>query len=176
MPVIQIVIFIILGVVAVGTAVGMLLSRNAVYAALFLVLNFATIAILYLILGAPFIALAQITVYAGAIMVLFLFVIMLLGVEKLPFKERLRGQRLIAILLGVVFLGETVLYLVYHGQAGQLPAPASIQFVSPADLGHVLFNEYMLPFEVTSVILLVALVGAIVLTHREKSAAAAEQV
>ncbi|HNT54992.1 MAG TPA: NADH-quinone oxidoreductase subunit J, partial [Anaerolineaceae bacterium] len=82
MPVIQIVIFIILGVVAVGTAVGMLLSRNAVYAALFLVLNFATIAILYLILGAPFIALAQITVYAGAIMVLFLFVIMLLGVEK----------------------------------------------------------------------------------------------
>ncbi|HNT54833.1 MAG TPA: NADH-quinone oxidoreductase subunit J, partial [Anaerolineaceae bacterium] len=112
----------------------------------------------------------------GAIMVLFLFVIMLLGVEKLPFKERLRGQRLIAILLGVVFLGETVLYLVYHGQAGQLPAPASIQFVSPADLGHVLFNEYMLPFEVTSVILLVALVGAIVLTHREKSAAAAEQV
>ena len=67
--------------------VGMLLSRNAVYAALFLVLNFATVAVFYLILGAPFIALAQMTVYAGAIMVLFLFVIMLLGAEKLQ-----RGQ------------------------------------------------------------------------------------
>ncbi|HQF63155.1 MAG TPA: NADH-quinone oxidoreductase subunit J [Anaerolineaceae bacterium] len=176
MPVIQIVIFAILGLVAVGTAVGMLLSRNAVYAALFLVLNFATIAILYLILGAPFIALAQITVYAGAIMVLFLFVIMLLGVEKLPFKERLRGQRLIAILLGVVFLGEAVLYLVYRGQAGQLPLPDAIQFVSPAELGRVLFSQYMLPFEITSIILLAALVGAIVLTHHDKPTPAAEQI
>jgi len=81
------ILFYVLAVAAVATAAGLLLSRNSVYAALFLVLNFATVAVFYLLLGAPFIALVQVTVYAGAIMVLFLFVIMLLGAEKLP-----RGQ------------------------------------------------------------------------------------
>ena len=77
------ILFILLAIVAVASALGMLLSRSAVYSALNLILNFCTVAVLYLLLGAPFIALAQITVYAGAIMVLFLFVIMLLGVEQL---------------------------------------------------------------------------------------------
>jgi NADH-quinone oxidoreductase subunit J len=72
-------LFLVLALVAVSAAIGMLVSQNAVYAALFLVINFATVAVFYLLLGAPFIAMAQITVYAGAIMVLFLFVIMLLG-------------------------------------------------------------------------------------------------
>ena len=75
----QIIFFIPLAIVAVATALGMLASRNAVYSALNLIVNFASVAMLYLMLGAPFIALAQVTVYAGAIMVLFLFVIMLLG-------------------------------------------------------------------------------------------------
>ena len=79
-----ILIFGTLALVIVGTAVGMLVSRNAVYAALFLAMNFATVALLYLILGAPFIAVAQVTVYAGAIMILFLFVIMVLRSYKLP--------------------------------------------------------------------------------------------
>ena len=70
-----------LAIVAIGSAVAMLINRNAIYAALFLVLNFATVAVLYLSLGAPFIALTQVTVYAGAIMVLFLFVIMLLNIK-----------------------------------------------------------------------------------------------
>ncbi|MDW8227907.1 MAG: NADH-quinone oxidoreductase subunit J, partial [Anaerolineales bacterium] len=77
-------LFFILAATAVATALGLLLSRNAVYAALFLVLNFAAIAVFYLLLGAPFVAMTQVTVYAGAIMVLFLFVIMMLGAEKLP--------------------------------------------------------------------------------------------
>ena len=75
------ILFFLLAIVAVSSALGMLLSRSAVYSALNLILNFGTVAVLYLVLSAPFIALAQITVYAGAIMVLFLFVIMLLGVE-----------------------------------------------------------------------------------------------
>ena len=105
-------IFFLLALVAVAAALGMLLSRNAVYAALFLVLNFATVAVLYLILGAPFIALAQITVYAGAIMVLFLFVIMLLGAEKLPGAARAcPGSARWRSCLGLLVLGEAV-YLV----------------------------------------------------------------
>ena len=80
----DLILFLILALVAIGTALGMLISRNTVYSALFLVLNFVTVAVFYLLLGAPFIAMSQITVYAGAIMVLFLFVIMLLGAESLP--------------------------------------------------------------------------------------------
>jgi NADH-quinone oxidoreductase subunit J len=76
-------LFLLLALTAIATALGMLLSRNAVYSALFLVLNFASVAVFYLLLSAPFLAMMQVTVYAGAIMVLFLFVIMLLGVERL---------------------------------------------------------------------------------------------
>jgi len=161
-----ILIFGTLALVIVGTAVGMLVSRNAVYAALFLALNFATVALLYLILGAPFIAVAQVTVYAGAIMILFLFVIMLLGGEKLPGAEKIKGQRTLAILLGVVFLAEIGLYMIFRGGSlTPLPEAASSSG-SPAALGMMLFNQYLLPFEITSVILLTALVGAIVLTRK----------
>src|SRR5512136_327033 len=106
------ILFIIVAAVAVASAAGMLISRNnAVYAALFLVLNFAAVAVLYLLLGAPFIALAQVTVYAGAIMVLFLFVIMLLGGEKLPPGKVLPWQRPAAIGLSVVLLIEAGILL-----------------------------------------------------------------
>src|SRR6266511_2159588 len=79
----ELIFFLILSLISIATALGMLLSRNAIYSALFLVLNFITVAVFYLLLGAPFIAMAQVTVYAGAIMVLFLFVIMLLGAESI---------------------------------------------------------------------------------------------
>src|SRR5512138_1783323 len=102
----SLILFFVLALVAVASAAGLLVSRNSVYAALFLVLNFATIAVFYLLLGAPFIALAQITVYAGAIMVLFLFVIMLLGGERLPRTHVLRWQRPTAIGLAAVLFGE----------------------------------------------------------------------
>ena len=90
----DLIFFLLLSLISISTALGMLLSRNAVYSALFLVLNFITVAVFYLLLGAPFIAMAQVTVYAGAIMVLFLFVIMLLGAESLP-----QAQWLTALLL-----------------------------------------------------------------------------
>src|SRR5512136_1527397 len=119
------ILFIIVAAVAVASAAGMLISRNnAVYAALFLVLNFAAVAVFYLLLGAPFIALAQVTVYAGAIMVLFLFVIMLLGAEKLPRAGVLPWQRPLAIGLAAVLLAEAgfLLYQRLHSSA-ILPAP-----------------------------------------------------
>ena len=83
----ELILFIILALVAIAAALGMILSRNTVYSALFFILNFVTVAVFYLMLNAAFLAMAQITVYAGAIMVLFLFVIMLLGAESLPGKE-----------------------------------------------------------------------------------------
>jgi NADH-quinone oxidoreductase subunit J len=89
---IELVVFIVLGLVAIGSALGMLFSRSAVYAALFLVLNFGTVAIFYILLNAPFIAMSQIIVYAGAIMVLFLFVIMLLGTQALPTRAPCHGN------------------------------------------------------------------------------------
>lgn len=165
-------LFIILAIVAVASAVSMLLSRNAVYSALFLVLNFATIAVFYLLLGSPFLAMAQVTVYAGAIMVLFLFVIMLLGAEQLRQDQGLPWQRPLAIILGVVLLVETG-YIVYSlgFQEGLLPSFTSFaaDYASPVEIGTLLFNEYLLPFEITSVLLLVAMIGAIVLTKDQKS-------
>src|SRR6187399_1375216 len=98
----ELISFLILALVAIATALGMLLSRNAIYSALFLVLNFITVAVFYVLLGAPFIAMAQVTVYAGAIMVLFLFVIMLLGAEVLRRGgSPLRWQTGLALLLAV---------------------------------------------------------------------------
>ncbi len=157
-----------IAVVVIGTALAMLLSRNAIYAALFLVLNFVSVGILYLFLGAPFIALAQVAVYAGAIMVLFLFVIMLLGGERLPAKDPLKLQRPIAIILAVLLAFE--LAFVALSQLGVLPplGEPEAAFSTPLTLGEELFNTFALPFEITSLILLVALVGAILLTRGEK--------
>lgn len=164
------IIFGVLALVVIGSALAMILSRNAVYSALFLVLNFVTVGLLYLILAAPFLALMQITVYAGSIMVLFLFVIMLLGAEKLPAAGKsMRGQRILAILLAVVLLGEAAVIVIWRaGLVGSVPAPTG-DFASPTALGLALFTRYTLPFLVTSVILLSATVGAILFTRSDKS-------
>ncbi len=164
----QIILFGILALMIVSSAIGLLISRSAIYAALYLVLNFVAVGLLYLILGAPFIALAQVTVYAGSIMVLFLFVIMLLGTENLPSNEPLRGQRWLGILLAVAFLAEVALYFLIHGPAAAIVAEPSLSFATPATLGTLLFSRYLLPFEITGVILLTATIGAIVLTHADK--------
>jgi len=158
----------ILALVVIASAVGLILSRNAIYAALFLVLNFMTVALLYIALGAPFIALAQVTVYAGSIMVLFLFVIMLLGGEKLPFAEPLRGQRILVVALGAAFLAEMVLFVMMRGAPIIASQPVTPEFSTPATLGMLLFEQYLLPFEITAGLLLVATVGAIFLTRQPR--------
>jgi NADH-quinone oxidoreductase subunit J len=167
----DLILFLILALVAIATAMGMLLSRNAVYSALFLVLNFITVAVFYLLLGAPFIAMSQVTVYAGAIMVLFLFVIMLLGAESLPQAEVLPWQRPFAIALAVILVSEAAYLLITRATSMAtvpLPGEAANTMDNLRELGLTLFNQYLLPFEVTSVLLLVAMVGAIVLIRKEK--------
>ena len=167
----ELITFLVLALVAVATALGMLLSRNAVYSALFLVMNFITVAVFYLLLGAPFIAMAQITVYAGAIMVLFLFVIMLLGADALPRTQVLPWQRPLAIFLAVILGVEAAYILVTKARPiGDImpPGDTANTMENLRQLGNVLFQQYLLPFEVTSILLLVAMVGAIVLVRKEK--------
>jgi len=164
-------LFLLLSLIAVAAALGMLLSRNAVYSALYLVLNFVTAAVFYLLLGAPFIAMVQVTVYAGAIMVLFLFVIMLLGAEALPRSRVLPWQRPLAIGLSAVLAVEATYLLVTKARpAGDVlqPEAAVNTMDNLRQLGISLFSVYLLPFEVVSILLLVAMVGAIILTKKEK--------
>ena len=169
----DLILFLVLALVAIATAIGMLLSQNAVYSALFLVLNFTTVAIFYLLLGAPFIAMSQITVYAGAIMVLFLFVIMLLGADALPKSQVLPWQRRLAIFLAVILAAEGTFLLITKARpTGNVlqPEAAANTMDNLREMGMMLFNQYLLPFEVTSILLLVAMVGAITLTKKEKGA------
>jgi len=164
----DVVIFVVLGAVAIGAAVGMLLSRNAIYSVLNLIMNFGAVALFYLILQAPFIALVQITVYAGAIMVLFLFVIMLLGAERLRTGSTLPWQQPAAIVLGLLLLATTfyVLFIKLPQTPGYMPV--SEDFGSAVAVGLTLYNQYLLPFEITSVLLLVAMIGAITLSRRHR--------
>ncbi|HEY1408715.1 MAG TPA: NADH-quinone oxidoreductase subunit J [Promineifilum sp.] len=162
------VLFIILAAVAVVAALGMLLSRNAVHSALYLVVNFMTVAVFYLLLNAPFIAMTQIIVYAGAIIVLFLFVIMLLGADRLrgvsgvaeEFLGSERYHRYGAILLALVLVG-VFAYLLLQGAVGSTDL-GPLTDASPQALGIELFQSYVFPFEVTGVILLAAIVGVVI--------------
>lgn len=165
--------FAVLAAVAVASGLAMMLSQNSVYSALFLVINFTVVAVLFLVLGAPFIAMLQITVYAGAIMVLFIFVIMLLGGERLPApQQRLRWQQSLAVVLVLALLVLALLALAVYVFA-QGAAPAAVladpqQYGSPAALGMLLFTKYLFPFEFTSLLLLVAMIGVVVLTAVEE--------
>ena len=166
----ELILFLVLALVAIATAIGMLLSRNAVYSALFLVLNFITVAVFYLLLGAPFIAMAQVTVYAGAIMVLFLFVIMLLGAEAIPNRPNWRSF-IFPVSLAVILAVEATYILVTKARPiGNVlpPGTEANTMENLQQLGKALFTQYLLPFEVTSILLLVAMVGAIVLVRKEK--------
>ncbi len=159
--------FFILAAIAVAAALAMVFSRNAVHAALFLVINFSVIAVFYLVLNAPFLAMVQVAVYAGAIMVLFLFVIMLLGAERLEQTSKLEWQRLLAFVLACALVLEGGYLLL--GKLGSQPALSeAVTDSSPEAVGAVLFDSYLLPFEATSVLLLAAMVGAIALTLDKK--------
>ena len=145
----------------------MLVQRNAVHAALFLVVNFFTIAVFFLLLGAPFLFAVQIVVYAGAIMVLFLFVIMMIDVREAVLQRFLPGGNLPALVL-LVLLGVEMLVLVIWSDRFSVTQPAALRAGGEIrQLSTTLFADYLLPFEAASVILLAALVGAIVLARKE---------
>ncbi|MGF1506571.1 MAG: NADH-quinone oxidoreductase subunit J [Chloroflexi bacterium] len=185
---IGLILFGILALVTVASAVGMITATNAIHAAMFLVLNFICIALFYLGLSAPFLAMVQITVYAGAIMVLFIFVIMLLGAERVPLRDQLRWQPRLAIGLvvlllltsGFIFLSPQVnLGFREPPELGSAPpvevietdeGPREILFGSPAAVGLALYRSYMLPFQIVGLLLLVAMIGAVVLAKEDRPA------
>jgi NADH-quinone oxidoreductase subunit J len=164
----DLVVFWFVAPVSIGAGVLMLLQRNAVHAALFLILNQFTLAVFFVLLGAQFLAAVQVIVYAGAIMVLFLFVIMFLGVDRRDaLAETIRGQRAWAIGLGLLLVAEVVaairLGIGLAGTAGPLPpGRGSVQ-----DVARSLFTHYVFPFEVTSILLIVAAIAAMVLARRK---------
>jgi NADH-quinone oxidoreductase subunit J len=163
------IVFFIVGVVAILGAVGMVISRNAVHSALFLVLNLFCVALLYLSLNADFLAVVQVIVYAGAIMVLFLFVVTLLNPSQAETPGRLRGQSWVAGVLAIVLLAE-VAAVILSGVFSTIKSPTTPPPVDWSDnvqaIGALLYSQYLFPFEVTSILLLVAIVGATVLAKR----------
>jgi len=168
------VVFWVFAPISVASAVGMLTRRNAVHSALFLVVNLFTIAVMFLLLDAPFLFAVQIIVYAGAIMVLFLFVIMLLGVDgDERARDRLMGQRAMAVVLGMGFTVE-IFFAVRAGIGFGARAPGGFDAVNAGGntqaLAKVLFSQYFFPFEVTSLLLIVAAIAAMVLGQRKARA------
>jgi NADH-quinone oxidoreductase subunit J len=160
----DLVVFWVAAPISIFAAAAMVLSRNAVHAALWLIVNLFTIAVFFLTLGSPFLFVVQIIVYAGAIMVLFLFVIMLLGVDQpTSLRETIRGQRWLAAALAVGLLAE-VFFAVRLGLGLSRGAVPDLGQVNEGGniraLAEVLFGPYFFPFEVTSILLIVAAIGA----------------
>ncbi len=171
----DLILFWVFAPISVASGIAMLLMRNAVHSALFLVVNFFCLAVFYLVLGAPFLFAVQIIVYAGAIMVLFLFVIMLLGVEAREdlHERRLIAQRPLAVVLGIGFVLE-VFFAVRAAVGFSRHAPAGFDKINAGGnaraLARVLFHRYFFPFEVTSILLIIAAIAAMVLAQRKSRA------
>ena len=165
------ILFILFGGMAIGCAVSMIVQRNPLYSAISLIGVFISLACIYVTLAAPFIAAVQIIVYAGAIMVLVVFVIMLLNVEEEE-RRSLRPRFLVpaALILAMVFVAEATFIIsnVDNGKKFEHPsATASPSEVGlTASIGAGLFTQYLLPFEITSLLLLMAIVGAMTLARR----------
>lgn len=160
--------FFFLATVAVAAALGMVIARSPVTSALWLVLNLFCIAGLYLTLNAAFIGAIQILVYAGAIMVLFLFVIMLLNLSALPELHEIDWARVLGFILGMVVLSQLLYVVALQFDLGVDPVDAetAADVGSAANLGEMLFTRYALHVEVAGILLLAATVGAVMLAQR----------
>lgn len=159
-------LFLLLALLCVASVLGMILSRNQAYNALFLILAFACTGGLFALLQAPFIAAVQIIIYAGAIMVLFVFVIMMINVrERFP-ADKKRWTLVLSFPVAAALITELILAL--RGSLTPAVAPGLEKGGSPSDLGHLLFTEYLYPFEITSILIIAALVGAIVLVKKRE--------
>jgi NADH-quinone oxidoreductase subunit J len=163
------ILFFIFASVAVAAAINLLLQKHPINSALSLIVVMGALAVLYLLLGAEFVAAVQLIVYAGAIMVLFVFVIMLLNAGL---EERTPGST-VATLIGVpgvaVLIGLCVFVFVRSRIAGAPGYSIGDFHVSTQDIGRLLFRDYLLPFEVTSVLVLIGIMGAVVLAKRDDS-------
>jgi NADH-quinone oxidoreductase subunit J len=164
------VMFWILAVLAVSAGIGMILVRQAVHCALMLAVVMLSLAVMYAMQGAPFLAFVQVIVYTGAVLMLFLFVVMLIGVTSADaLKETIRGQRLWAALAAI---GLAVLLIVGIGHAAigtAAPTTSAQNTDNLTGLAQLIFTTYVFPFEITSALLITAALGAMVLAHRERT-------
>src|SRR5437016_3478872 len=159
-------LFILFAGLAIGCAISMVAQRNPLYGAISLIGVFISLACLYVTLAAPFIAAVQVIVYAGAIMVLVVFVIMLLNVEEEERPMRMRSLVPVAVMLAAVLFAEAV-FIIYFVQASPATPTRNVSDVGlTASIGSGLFTTYLLPFEITSILLLMAIVGAMTLARR----------
>jgi NADH-quinone oxidoreductase subunit J len=171
------ILFIIFAGLAIGCAIGVVSQSNPLYSAISLIGVFIALASLYVTLAAPFIAAVQVIVYAGAIMVLVIFVIMLLNVEHSePRRKRLKFLVPLAIGMAAILIAETAFFLYsVHSSENRLPGNISNVGLTHS-IGEGLFTGYLLPFEITSVLLLMAIVGAMSLARRNTILSATARV
>ncbi len=171
---VQTILFFMFALIAVASAIAMVLHRNPVYSAIFLIVTLFALAGFFVLLNAPFVAAVHVIVYAGAIMVLFLFVIMLLNLKRDPARERLKvARRALGVGLVTVFLIEVGALLVAAFQlGGEHVARVGLGqnlVGGTSEIGRALFTTYLLPFEIASVLLLVGIVGAVILAKQRLS-------
>ena len=166
------ILFYAFAAVLVGAAVGVITSRNPVYAALYLVLAFFTSAVIWLLLQAEFLAIVLVLVYVGAVMVLFLFVVMMLDINVEELRKGFTRYAPLGAIVAFIMVFEIV-NVVYVKRLGldRLPAapPPPADYSNTRELGSVLYTDYVYPFQIAAVILLVAIVTAIVLTMRQRT-------
>lgn len=165
----QTVVFYLFGAIAMAAALGVILVRNPVHAALFLVLAFFSSAAIWLLLEAEFLAIALVLVYVGAVMVLFLFVVMMLDINVDRLREGFWSNLPLGLLVAAVLVVEMVLVLTGDFfRKWPAPAPLPADASNTADIGRVLYTVYAYPFEIAALVLLVAMVAAVSLTLRKR--------
>lgn len=161
----EMLVFLTLAALAVASGVGVIAQRSAIRSALFLLANFCCLAGLYILLSAQFVALAHVIVYAGAIVVLFLFVVLLLGAERVQEKLGTRRAQLASgVLLGVLLLVGIIWALL---SSAEIPAQALERTDNVREIGELLLTDFAIPFELAAVALLVAIIGAVVLAKKK---------
>jgi NADH-quinone oxidoreductase subunit J len=165
----HLILFLIFGAICVAGAINLLVQRHPINSALSLVVVMGALAVEYLLLGAEFVAAVQVIVYAGAIMVLFVFVIMLLNAGT---EERTEGGSYVAMIVGIpgLLIGSVLVAWVLLVHSGTRSVDAGALSGSPKELAPLLFHEFLLPFEVTSILVLVAIMGAVVLASHPDAA------
>lgn len=161
-------IFYLFSAVLLGAAVGVVTVRNSVYAALFLILCFFTSAALWLLLEAEFLGLVLVLVYVGAVMVLFLFVLMMLDLNMEPLREGFIRYAPVGLTVAVIVAAEMILVLRSAPFKGIQPVTPLVSGSNTEALGALLYTDYVYPFEIAAVILVVAIIAAIVLTLRRR--------
>ena len=170
--IVQELIFYAFSLVLTFAAVAVISARNPVYSVLFLVLAFFSAAAIWLLLEAEFLAIMLVVVYVGAVMVLFLFVVMMLDINLVPFKEGFIRYLPVAVIVAFIMAVELLMVLWAKGRFGAemfpLPQPNPVGYSNTRELGELLYTNYLLPFEVAGVVLLVAMIAAVALTLRTR--------